>query len=228
MQIILGGKVQTFITDEDGNQIVLSDLERGEWFGELSLLDSEPRSASAIALEATTTFVIDRQDLKRLVTKKPESALDIMAILGTRIRKTDFVLSKHFTRNANEVAEEQITFGERVADQVAKFGGSWRFIGIFAAALILWVLINTVFLHTPFDPYPFILLNLFLSMLAAIQAPVIKMSQNRADAKDRVRSELDYQVNVKAEVEISQLQKKLDEVYALLAKNVPDQAAVRS
>ncbi len=226
MQIILDGKVETFITDDEGNKVVLSELEKGELFGELSLLDSEPRSASAIATDPTTTFVIDRDDLKRLVTKKPESALDIMAILGERIRKTDFLLKSRFTRNPNQVLEQEMTFGERVADQVARFGGSWKFIGSFASVLIIWILINSVILHTPYDPYPFILLNLFLSMLAAIQAPVILMSQNRADTKDRVRSELDYQVNVKAEVEISQLQKRMDELYAIVVKD-PNHASVK-
>src|SRR5579859_2966916 len=218
MQIILDGKVETFISDDDGNKIVLSEMEKGELFGELSLLDSQPRSAGALALEPTTTFVIDRDDLKRLVTKKPESALDIMAILGERIRKTDFLLKSRFTRNPNDVVAEKATFGERVADQVAKFGGSWKFIGSFAFVLVIWVIINTVILHTPFDPYPFILLNLFLSMLAAIQAPVIMMSQNRQDTKDRLRSELDYHVNVKAEVEILQLHEKLDALYAAVVK----------
>ena len=149
-----------------------------------------------------------------------------MTALARRVRQTDVLLRRR-VRNANEVADEQETFGERVADGVARFGGSWRFIFAFAGILVVWVLLNTVALFwrksgEPFDPYPFILLNLFLSMLAAIQAPVIMMSQNRQDTKDRIRSELDYNVNLKAELEIMQLHEKVealrDELLAALQK----------
>ncbi len=210
MHLVLEGKVETFLIDEDGNRVVLADFERGEMFGELSLLDSEPRSAGAQAILPTRTFIIDRDDLERLFSKKPAAALDILAILGSRIRKTDVLLSHRVARNPNEAIDEKLTFGQRVADEVARFGGSWNFIILFGIILVGWIVLNTWVLTHPFDTPPYIGLNLILSMLAALQAPVIMMSQNRQDAKDRVRSELDYKVNLKAELEIMDLHKKLD------------------
>ncbi len=212
MQIILSGTVQTYVTDDEGNKIIVGELGKGEMFGELSLLDNQPRSASAIATEPTKTFIIDQDDLRRLFTKKPEAAFDILNILGQRIRATDNLLRTRVARNANVVAEETMSFGDRVADEVARFGGSWNFIGLFGLVMLAWIVLNTWVLTHPFDTPPYIGLNLILSMLAALQAPVIMMSQNRQDAKDRVRSELDYQVNLKAELEIIQLHQKLEEL----------------
>jgi uncharacterized membrane protein len=215
MQIVLTGKVETYITDDEGQRVSFGIIEKGEMFGELSLLDSEPRSANAVALEDTTTFIIDRDDLLRLFSRKPMAALDIMSILGRRIRNTDAMLRTRVARNVNEIVDEKYTFGQKVADGVARFGGSWNFIGLFAAILITWVILNTVILRDhAYDPYPFILLNLFLSMLAALQAPVIMMSQNRQAAKDRIQADLDYQTNLKAELEIMQLHRKVDEMQA--------------
>src|SRR5258708_27429304 len=143
MQILLQGKVQTYLTDDDGKQIVVSEIGKGEMFGELSLLDNEPRSASAVALEPTLTLIIDRDDLIRLFSRKPEAALDIMATLGSRIRKTDALLRTRVARNANELADEKLTFGQRVADGVARFGGSWNFISLFGIVLFGWIILNT-------------------------------------------------------------------------------------
>lgn len=213
MHVVLSGRVEVFILDADGQRVALQEVGKGGIFGELSLFDGEPRSATVVALEPTRTFLIDREDLARLFARHPAAALDILAVMGRRMRQTDVLLAQRVSRNANEVFAEQSTFGERVADGVARFGGSWAFIFSFAAVLLSWVAVNTLLLFShrgPFDPYPFILLNLFLSMLAAIQAPVIMMSQNRQDAKDRVRSELDYQVNLKAELGVAQLHEKFN------------------
>jgi uncharacterized membrane protein len=188
---------------------VLELLEAGDFFGELSLLDGGTRSATATATQRTDTLVLERHEFLDLMLQKPHMAQDVMVALAKRIRRTDNLLRRRVTRNVNEVIEEQETLGERVADAVAKFGGSWRFIFSFAAFLLIWVLLNT-FMPWRWDEYPFILLNLFLSMLAAIQAPVIMMSQNRQDAKDRIRSELDYQVNLKAELGVTTLLNKAD------------------
>jgi uncharacterized membrane protein len=213
MHVVLAGRVEVFLLDDDRRRVVLNELGPGEIFGELSLFDGDPRSASVRAVEPTRTFLIDRADLERLFARRPRAALDILTVMSRRLRRTDLLLSQRVARNPNEVLEEKATYGEHVADAVARFGGSWGFIFAFGAFLLVWVAANTVLLlgrTQPFDPYPFILLNLFLSMLAAIQAPVIMMSQNRQDAKDRVRSELDYQVNLKAELEIMELHEKFD------------------
>ncbi len=210
MLTVLSGKVETFVMDESGQRIVLDEVSEGEMFGELSLLDEAPRSANALAVEPTRVFIIDRDDLQRLITKKPAAALDIMMILGQRIRKTDIMLQTRVTRNANVEIDDKLSFGERLSDMVARFGGSWRFISLFGVVMLVWIVLNLFILSKPFDPAPFIGLNLILSMLAALQAPIIMMSQNRQDAKDRVRSELDYQINLKAEVEIMQLHERVD------------------
>jgi len=192
---------------------VVDVLEPGEFFGEMSLLDGGGRSTSALAVEDVEAYSLAREEFLGLVRRRSDVALDVMAALARRMRKTDELLRRR-VRNPNEVVQEQQTFGEQVADAVAKFGGSWSFIFLFGGVLLAWVAVNTILIRNvgkePFDPYPFILLNLFLSMLAALQAPVIMMSQNRQDAKDRIRIELDYQVNLKAELEIMQLHEKFD------------------
>jgi len=222
MHVVLEGSVETFITDDEGHRVLLATLGPGEIFGELSLFDEEPRSASAEAREPTRTCIVDRADLERLFARKPTAALDILAVLSRRLRHTDVLLSQRTARNPNVVIEEEAGFGDHVADLVARFGGSWRFINAFTALMVVWMGLNAFYLVHPFDPAPFIGLNLVLSMLAALQAPVIMMSQNRQDAKDRVRADLEYQVNLKAELEIMELHRKLDrmkeDLFDLLAE----------
>jgi CRP/FNR family cyclic AMP-dependent transcriptional regulator len=207
--IVQAGQVELSITDDDGEKLVLEILESGDFFGEMSLLDGGTRSATATAIQRTETLVLDRREFLDLLMQRPHMAQDVLVSQAKRIRRTDNLLRRRVSRNPNEAIEERETLGDRVADGVARFGGSWRFIFAFAAILLIWVALNT-FLPNPWDVYPFILLNLFLSMLAAIQAPVIMMSQNRQDAKDRIRSELDYQVNLKAELGVSTLLHKTD------------------
>ena len=224
--VVTRGRIELSTVDDGGDKVVLHVAEPGEYVGEMSLLDGGLRSSTAVALEEVEAYSLDRAPFLDLLRRRSDAALDVMTALARRVRQTDVLLRRR-VRNANEVADEQETFGERVADGVARFGGSWRFIFAFAGILVVWVLLNTVALFwrksgEPFDPYPFILLNLFLSMLAAIQAPVIMMSQNRQDTKDRIRSELDYNVNLKAELEIMQLHEKVealrDELLAALQK----------
>jgi len=210
MHVVLEGRVETFIVDDEGHRVVLAEVQKGEMFGELSLFDNEPRSASAVALEATRTGIVDRKDLEHLFARKPPAALDILAVLSRRLRRTDLLLSKRVAKNPNVVIEEESTIGQRLADSVARVGGSWAFINFFTVIMVGWMGLNLVWLAQPFDPAPFIGLNLVLSMMAALQAPVIMMSQNRQDAKDRVRADLDYQVNLKAELEIMDLHRKVD------------------
>jgi len=211
--VIRGGRVELSVTGEDAKKVIVDALGAGEFFGEMSLLDGAGRSTSAVALEDVEAYSLAREEFLDLLRRRADVALDVMSALARRMRKTDELLRRRVP-NPNEVADERETFGDRVADGVARFGGSWSFIFSFAAVLLAWVIINTILIRSigqePFDPYPFILLNLFLSMLAAIQAPVIMMSQNRQDARDRIRSELDYQVNLKAELEIMQLHEKFD------------------
>ena len=138
--------------------------------------------------------------------------MDILAMLGKHFHSAQHLVQTRSFRSANEMIEDRATAGDRLADAVARFGGSWRFIILFAAVLIVYTVVNVLLSTRAWDPYPFILLNLFLSMLAAIQAPVIMMSQNRQDTKDRLRSELDFDVNRRAELEIRGMSSKLHEL----------------
>jgi CRP/FNR family cyclic AMP-dependent transcriptional regulator len=217
LYIINKGAIELSVIGEDRSKVVVDVLEAGEFFGEVSLLDGGGRSATAVATEDVEAYSLDRDAFLDLLRRRPEAALDVLTAVARRFRKTDELLRRRVP-NPNDVVEEQETLGDRVADGVARFGGSWAFIFTFGGILLTWILLNTVLLvirtksGEPFDPYPFILLNLFLSMLAAIQAPVIMMSQNRQDTKDRIRSELDYQVNLKAEAGVMQLHEKFDEL----------------
>jgi len=209
--LVKQGRVHVFVTSDIGDKIILADAAPGDVFGEISLLDGGPRTASAAAVDATTVLTLDREKLLELVQRHPHVALDLMTVMGQRLRATDELLRAGAARNLNEEEEEQMTFGERIADRVASFGGSWTFIIIFGVILFSWIVLNSVVLvKGAFDPFPYILLNLFLSMTAAVQAPVIMMSQNRQSIKDRLRADLDYQVNLKSGMEVAELHRKLD------------------
>ena len=194
---------------EGRGRVVLSTLFSGQYFGELSLFDGAPRSATATAIKKTRLMRLDRDDLVDYVNKNPAAALRIIAEMSERLRQTNELMSRQVSRDVLEEEAEHLTFGQRVADRVAAFGGSWPFIWTFTVIMVLWMGVNIARLSN-FDPYPFILLNLVLSSLAALQAPVIMMSQNRQDAKDRVRGELDFEVNRRAESEIQGLSRRLN------------------
>ena len=198
-------------------------LEPGELCGELSLLDGGTRSTTAQALTDVEVLVLERPELLDFLKKQPHASLELIVALAKRIRRADSLI-KQRVQDPNELIAEKITFGDRVADMVAAFGGSWKFIITFTSIMAVWMLFNLLY-GKPFDPFPFILLNLALSALAALQAPVIMMSQNRQDAKDRIRSEADYRVNVKAEVEIAELHEKLDRMRGELKLQIGDLAA---
>jgi len=206
--IIRSGRIELSVLDESGEKLVLDVLEPGELCGELSLLDGGNRSTTAVALTEVETLVLERNEFVTFLRKQPDASLDVLSALAKRIRRADKLL-KQRVQDPNELIEGGATLGDRVADVVASFGGSWRFIGIFMATMATWILWN-LFGRYKFDPAPFMGFNLILSMLAALQAPIIMMSQNRQDAKDRVRSEADYRVNVRAMVEIAELHEKFD------------------
>jgi uncharacterized membrane protein len=214
LYIVRRGRVQVFVRDDLGECIVLGESEPGDVFGEISMLDGGPRTSTAVTLEASEVFRLDRECLQKLVSSHPHAALDLLTVVGRRLRVTDELLRMHVTRNANVEAEEQLTMGQRIADHVAEFGGSWTFIILFSVIVAVWITLNSLALMKhPFDPFPYILLNLVLSTLAAFQAPVIMMSQNRQAAKDRIKSDLDFEVNRKAELEVAELHRKLDRMY---------------
>ncbi len=212
--ILRTGHVELFVESTDGEKIVLAENEQGDVIGELSFLDGGPRTATAVAREDTQMLCLDRVRLLDFIDQHPHAAMDVLTVIGRRLRATDELLRTQVSRNPNVEEEERLTFGQRIADKVASFGGSWTFIIIFGITLAIWVVFNsTALLSKHFDPYPYILLYLFLSMIASIHAPVIMMSQNRQVAKDRLKSDLDYEVNLKAELEVAHLHRKVDHIY---------------
>ena len=226
--VLVSGNVRVTTVDDDHQQVIVDEPRQGEFFGFASMLDGTVHQTSAVALEEAVCVEVDRGDISVLLTRKPLAGMDMLAVLGRQFHAAQQLVRIRAMRNPNEVIEERVTIGEHVADSVAQFGGSWSFIITFGVVLVVYTLVNILLGRSAWDPYPFILLNLFLSMLAAIQAPVIMMSQNRQDKKDRVRGELDYDVNRRAEAEIQGLAQKLNllgdkigDVEDLLRKSVP-------
>ena len=176
------------------------------------MLDNSPHQTNAVAVEETVCVEVDRDDIETLIQRRPHAAMDMLSVLGRQIHGAQQLVRVRAARNPNEIIEAEMTVGERIADAVAGFGGSWTFILSFLAGLTIYSAINVALGRRAWDPYPFILLNLLLSMLAALQAPVIMMSQNRQDTKDRLRGELDFAVNRRAEAEVQALSRKLNAV----------------
>jgi CRP/FNR family cyclic AMP-dependent transcriptional regulator len=208
--VLMSGKVRVSTVDEDQQEVIVDEPGRGEFFGFASMLEQTPHQTNAIALEETSCVEVSRDDIAVLLQRKPNAGMDLLTALGRQFHAAQELVRMRVTRNANELIETEATFGERIADHVARFGGSWTFIISFGVLMIIYTLINIVLGTKAWDPYPFILLNLFLSMLAAIQAPVIMMSQNRQDTKDRLRGELDFDVNRRAASDIQGLARKLN------------------
>lgn len=208
--VVISGAVQVTTVDEDHQDVLVAQPGIGEFFGFASMLEQTPHQTNAMATDETTCVKVDRNDILALLQQKPHAGMDMLTVLGRQIHNTQQLVRVRASRNPNEMIESESTFGEHVADVVAGFGGSWTFIITFLVVLIVYAGVNVALKASSWDPYPFILLNLFLSMLAALQAPVIMMSQNRQDTKDRLRGELDFEVNRRAESEIRELALKLN------------------
>ena len=208
--VLVSGGVRVTTVDDDNQEVTVDQPGPGEFFGFASMLEGTTHQTEATATEDTVCVEVDRNDILVLIQRKPHAAMDMLAVLGRQFHAAQQLIRIRALRHPNEVIEGQETLGERVADSVASFGGSWHFIIMFAVFMTVYTAINIFLGHQAWDPYPFILLNLFLSMLAAIQAPVIMMSQNRQDKKDRLRGELDFDVNRRAHAEIQGLAHKLN------------------
>jgi uncharacterized membrane protein len=216
LYVVEEGSVRIWVTDEDVKQVTLAELTPGQFFGELSVLDRGQRSSSASAIVDTHLHRLSSDNFQKFLMAHPDCAIDVICEIGARLRQTNLLVAQRASRNINEVMAEQYTVGQRIADRVAAFGGSWTFIFIFGGILLTWMAANTVLLAqfghgengAQWDPYPYILLNLLLSTLAALQAPVIMMSQNRAAEKDRLAAEQDFKVNLKSELMLEELVRK--------------------
>jgi uncharacterized membrane protein len=210
--VVVSGKAQVTTVDEDQQEVLLEEPGAGDFFGFASMLQQTPHETGAMAVEETVCVEVDRDDIFELIQRKPHAGMDMLSVLGRQYHAAHHLVRLRSTRNPNEVIEKEATFGDRIADGVARFGGSWTFIITFGLTLVVYTTINVALRGSAWDPYPFILLNLFLSMLAAVQAPVIMMSQNRQDTKDRLRGELDFDVNRRAESEIQGVSRKLHQL----------------
>ena len=216
--VMVSGSVRVTTVDRNHQEVVLDEPAHGEFFGFASMLEQTPHQTTALAIGEVVCIEVSRDDIAVLLERKPHAGMDLLTVLGRQFHAAQELVRLRAMSNPNEVIEEESTFGEHVADAVARFGGSWTFIMSFGAVLVVYIAVNVFLDRSAWDPYPFILLNLFLSMLAAIQAPVIMMSQNRQDTKDRLRGELDYDVNRRAESEIQGLANKLN----LLGEKIAD------
>jgi uncharacterized membrane protein len=205
------GRVRIHIHDRDGDEVTLAELAAGDFFGEMALLDGKPRSATATVTEDARLAVLSREHFHAFVRRDPGVALSMLSAITERLRHTDEMLRQRVTRNLNEVEEERQTFSDRMADAVSEFGGSWRFIAATLAFIAFWVVYNTLLRgDRGVDPFPYSFLDVMNGIVAALLTPIILISQNRQGDKDRLRADLDYQVNLKNELALNEVMRRLD------------------
>ena len=210
MYLIESGRVRISIRDEDDAEVILAELAQGDFFGEMSIIDGRQRSADAKVIDDAQLAILSRDAFLSFVRSNPDVALEMLSALTDRLRRTDELLRSRVSRNANDEEKARLTLADRAADLIAEFGGSWKFIGVSIALIIFWIIFNSVILIRGFDPAPYQMLNLVLAVIAGMQAPIIMMSQNRQGEKDRLRADLDYQVNLKNELSLAEVLRRLD------------------
>ena len=210
MFLIENGRVRIHIVDTSGHDVTLAELAGGDFFGEMAILDGKPRSASATVIEPARLAILSRDDFLSFVRRNPDVALKMLSAITNRLRETDELLRQRVSRNVNEEEALRMTKSDRMASELAVFAGSWRFIGVLILILTVWIMLNSWFMGHPFDEYPYQFFGLVLGVIAGIQAPIIMMSQNRQDEKDRLRADLDYQVNLKNELSLGEVLRRLD------------------
>src|SRR5882762_3101486 len=210
MYLIESGRVRIAVIDDDKNEIVLAELARGDFFGEMAIIDGKKRSADAVIIEDARLAVLSRDNFLRFIRNTPMVALEMLSATFSRLRTTDRMLQQRVSRNVNEEQDKRLTLADRMADHLAEFGGSWKFIGAAVGVIISWIVFNSYVLIRGFDPAPYQMLNLAMGIIAGLQAPIIMMSQNRQSGKDRLRADLDYQVNLKNELALTEVLRRLD------------------
>ena len=210
MYLIEPGVVRISVRDEHKQEIILAELGRGDFFGEMALIDGKRRSADATVLAEARLAVLSREDFLEFIHTNPVVALEMLSAVFARLRRTDELLRVRVSRNVNEEEEKRMTVADRLADMLAEFGGSWKFIGFSIFLILFWIAMNSYFLPKAFDQPPYQMLNLVLAVVAGMQAPIIMMSQNRQSEKDRLRADLDYQVNLKNELSLAEVLRRLD------------------
>jgi CRP/FNR family transcriptional regulator, cyclic AMP receptor protein len=210
MYLIQSGRVRIAVHDADGKEIVLAELAQGDFFGEMAIIDGKQRSAGAAVIEDAQLSVLSRENFLRFINTNPGVALEMLSAVFQRLRHTDKMLQQRVSRNVNEEQEKRMTIADRAADAIAEFGGSWKFIITAIGIIIAWIIFNSYIMVKGFDAAPYQMLNLVMGIIAGLQAPIIMMSQNRQGSKDRLRADLDYQVNLKNELALSEVLRRLD------------------
>jgi uncharacterized membrane protein len=210
MYLIESGRIRISVADEDQKEIVLAELANGDFFGEMAIVDGKQRSADARVIEDGKLAVLSREQFLRFIKNNPVVALEMLSATFSRLRHTDKMLQQRVSRNVNEEQDKRMTIADRAADAIAEFGGSWKFIITAIGIIIAWIIFNSYVLVKGFDPVPYQMLNLVMGIIAGLQAPIIMMSQNRQGSKDRLRADLDYQVNLKNELALTEVLRRLD------------------
>jgi len=210
MYLIQSGRIRIAVNDEDGHEIVLAELAQGDFFGEMAIIDGQQRAAGATVIEDAHLLILSRDNFLRFINSNPGVALEMLSAVFQRLRHTDKMLQQRVSRNVNEEQDKRMTIADRAADVIAEFGGSWKFIITAIGIIIAWIVFNSYIMVKGFDAAPYQMLNLVMGIIAGLQAPIIMMSQNRQGSKDRLRADLDYQVNLKNELALSEVLRRLD------------------
>ena len=210
MYLIESGSVRISVRDKDNQEITLAELAGGDFFGEMAIIDGKPRSADATVIADARFAILSRDNFLTFIKSNPIVTLEMLSAVFRRLRRTDELLQRRVSRNANDEEKKRMTLADRMADMIAEFGGSWKFIGSSLGLIVCWIIFNTFILVRGFDPAPYQMLNLMLAVVAGLQAPIIMMSQNRQSEKDRLRADLDYQVNLKNELSLTEVLRRLD------------------
>lgn len=215
LYVVISGEVELFLKNDTGERIVLETARTGDFFGEISLLDQGPRTASAVALTDVRALLVDHGDLAEFFRLRPEAALDMLAATGRRLRESGRRLRHTATRNVNDVEVDNRTIVMKAADWIAEFSGSMPFLFLHIIFFAIWIALNVgIFPFGDFDPFPFGLLTMVVSLEAIILSVFVLLSQNRQTERDRTRNNIEYEVNLKAEMEIAHLHEKMDDLHA--------------
>jgi CRP/FNR family cyclic AMP-dependent transcriptional regulator len=230
LYVIRSGEVEIFVKDDTGERILLETARTGDFFGELSMLDGGPRNASVVAIRDVESLRLTRADLQKFLQLQPQAALDLLAATGRRLRTTAHLLRHTASRNVNKEMEDTRSLVQRTADTIAEFSGSLAFLFIHVALFFVWIVLNIDWIHrfradwleriSGFDPFPFGLLTMAVSLEAIVLSVFVLLSQNRQAAKDRIRSDIEYEVNLKAELEVAHLHEKVDHLKAELGSRL--------
>ncbi len=223
LYIVKSGEVELYVRDTAGQKIVLTVAEENDLFGELSMLDERPRSASALVLVDCELLMLDRGDLLLLFQKQPDAALNMLAAMSTMLRKVDRLLMTRVSRNVNDEMEEKLPTLQRIADWIAWFSGSMMFLIINGLWFLVWIAANTLPpADKQFDPFPFGLLTMIVSLEAIFLSCFVLISQTRQAAKDKIRADIEYDVNIKAELEVAHLHEKVDHIHEQMTAKFVD------